>query len=101
MSEVSESIPFTPSSSSYYLDYIAKANGYVVFSGNTNSSTKMLLIHQSTVGMITATSGTYYQSVYLPVYAGQTVKFDAANYSTVSSIKFYYTVGEAKRLGLL
>jgi hypothetical protein len=37
----------------------------------------------------------------MPVFAGQQIYFDSDNFGKVNSCRLYYTVGEAKRLGLL
>lgn len=100
MSGVYEELPRTVVDG--YIPYKVIANGYVVLNTDPNvSSNKIIDIRTSTKQIITATTGPYYQTVFMPVFAGHQIYFDAANFSWVNSCRFYYTIGEAKRLGLL
>lgn len=102
MSEVRESIPYT-ASGSYYLEYKVLYNGYIqIYSRGKNlNDTKIILINDSSKNVIVANSGIHYQGICAPVYAGQTVNIDSEDYSKITTLNFIYTVGEAKRLGLI
>lgn len=74
--------------------WVAPADGYIVISHPKSATIPLYLQSENSVACIGIT--TTYGTTYIPIMKGKKARWDNSTSAT-----FYYTVGEAKRLGLL
>ena len=102
-STVYETISWEPDGSDDgFNHYTPTADGYAVMKAPNDSNDKNINLRLSNKGIITASSGTgAYQSIYMPVVAGEKVYYDTSWLGSIGWMRFYYSIKSAKKLGLL
>ena len=83
--------------------YIAPSDGYinVVTAASSVSSTAIIALSSPTIrqtNLVNSGNGCY---TYIPVVGGQTIHIGRGKYHSNMVVYFFYSIGSAKKLGLI
>lgn len=100
-SDVSVNIPIGTSGDTYN-SYTITANGYVNFGGSFANGVPILRVdHSNGSSFWVCLSSNNWDAVFIPVKKGDIVKWRYSSGSSSVSLTFFYSIGDAKALGLI